>query len=398
MSACTIGLAVASDELRAVAVRGGVVRWAVRAGRTEEPALSVQIAALLAQAPVPRWRRWRAIAVVGPSAAQVRRLTGLPPLESRATLSVLVREGAGRFFLRNGVPLEVAGVRVIARGSVWAAAFEQPMVAEIAAGCRAAGLTLRAIAPAVNALGAGLQDDRVVWRDGDVRAQIVFAKGTLTSVRRLPSELPAGAEQSLRPVAALGSLGKDAWRFADAYGAALASDSEPLALRTGAQSDAAVSRRRIVAASIAFASAALIALVTPAVASVIDQSRVLKQLNAIAPQARDAAVVEQELRRMTRALAQVDAFATARRSPTALLASLTRVLPPGAALVTLRVDSAGGTLVFLAPRAARAIASLDSVAEIASPEVVGPVTKEIAGTKEVERATVRFRLAVGAPR
>jgi hypothetical protein len=390
-----IGLAVASDELRSVAVRDGMVRWAMRADRTSEPALAVQIAALLAQAPSPRWRKSRVIAVIGPGAAQMKRLAGLPPIESRAALGALVHESVSRFFLRNGVPLVTSSVRMVELGTVWAAAFEQPVISEIELGCRAAGLDLRAIVPAVDALAAGLLEGRAVWRDGDVRAEIVLQRGAVMSVRRLPEEIEADAEPPPLTVDALSSLGEDAWRFADAYGGAVGNSADGVAFRPGANSEIAVSRRRLLTAAIACAAAALLAIAVPGAAAAIDHAHASRQLAVVAPRARDAAVVEQDLRRMTRALAQVASFENAQRSPVALLGELTRTLPPGAALITLRMDSTGGTLVLLAPRAARAIAALDSVAGIAAPEVVGPVTKEVAGARELERATVRFHLAPG---
>jgi hypothetical protein len=60
-------------------------------------------------------------------------------------------------------------------------------------------------------------------------------------------------------------------------------------------------------------------------------------------------------------------------------------------LVTARLDSLGGAVVVLAPHATSTLASLDSVAGIAAPQIVGPVTKEVVGSRELERATVQFR-------
>jgi hypothetical protein len=94
---------------------------------------------------------------------------------------------------------------------------------------------------------------------------------------------------------------------------------------------------------------------------------------------------------MSEALAEVAAFDASRRSPTLILSQLTRALPENAALVTVRLDTAGGTMVILAPRAAAALAALDRVAAVIAPEIIGPVTKEMAGTRELERATMQFR-------
>lgn len=96
---------------------------------------------------------------------------------------------------------------------------------------------------------------------------------------------------------------------------------------------------------------------------------------------------------MSDALDDAEAFEASRRSTTTLLADLTRALPKEAALVAFRIDTAGGTLVALGTRAAQVMTALEAVKEIASPEIVGPVTRETMGGREVERVTVRFRFA-----
>ena len=101
---------------------------------------------------------------------------------------------------------------------------------------------------------------------------------------------------------------------------------------------------------------------------------------------------------MSEALAQVATFDASRRSVTLILAQLERALPENAALVTVRLDTAGGTMVILAPRAAAALAALDSVPAVVAPVIIGPVTKEMAGTRELERATIQFRLGAVAGR
>jgi hypothetical protein len=110
-------------------------------------------------------------------------------------------------------------------------------------------------------------------------------------------------------------------------------------------------------------------------------------------EARGAAVVaESQLIRFNEVLSQVAAFDAGRRSLTLLLADVTRALPEGNALVTFRVDSAGGMLIAIAPRAAGVVAALEAVPGTASPQIVGPVTRERIGERELERVTVRFLL------
>jgi hypothetical protein len=47
--------------------------------------------------------------------------------------------------------------------------------------------------------------------------------------------------------------------------------------------------------------------------------------------------------------------------------------------------------VVLAPRGGALLTRLERVSGVAAPEIVGPVTREKPGGREVERVTVRFR-------
>ena len=93
---------------------------------------------------------------------------------------------------------------------------------------------------------------------------------------------------------------------------------------------------------------------------------------------------------MSAALEEVAAFDRDRQPVTLLLEDLAHALPAGSALVTVRVDSAGGTLVALAPRAAALLERLEHVPFVSTPTFVGPVTREAAANAEVERVAIRF--------
>jgi hypothetical protein len=389
----SVGLAVSSDRVRAVLARGEAVAWAGEVPAGEGASLSAAVAELLAQAPIPRFPRPAAVAALGPALSQTRLVSGLPPVSDARLLAQVVREGAGRFFLRNGRPLAVSGIRVEEPGRAWAAAFDAAAVREVEAGCRQAGLRLRAVVPSVAVLGVGLQDERVVWLDGEAEADVrMDAAGRVLSVRRLP---PGGAALAAAPVpvAALAKLGEHAWRFADAYGAARLPADEALVYRPGRGGSAgSVPGWRLALAGSAAAVALAAALALPLRAA--DQARAAQQARLDALRGREAAAlaVDSELTRVTGALREVAAFDSARYSATALLADLTRALPQGSALVALQVDSAGGSLIALTPRAAAVLAPLERVSGIESPSIVGPVTHEGGGGRELERVTIRFGL------
>ncbi len=139
-------LRVGSATLRAEAVRTGVVTWAGEVSYTDVTELADAIARLAAEAPAG-CRRLRVVLERPP--AQFRTLLDLPPVKARH-LAALVAQQAGRFFRKNGQALvtDAAWVGKEAPGVARAAAVEEPLVEAIAAGARAAGLWLEAIAPA----------------------------------------------------------------------------------------------------------------------------------------------------------------------------------------------------------------------------------------------------------
>jgi hypothetical protein len=393
----SVGLAVGADRVRAVLVRGEVAAWAGEVPAGEGVSLSAAVAELLAQAPIPRFPRPSLVAALGPALSQTRLVSGLPPVEDARLLAQVVREGAGRFFLRNGRPLAVSGIRVQEPGRVWAAAFDAAAVREVEEACRAAGLRLRSVVPSVAVLGVGLQDEHVVWLDGEAEAEVrMDAAGRVLAVRRLPPGGAAPAEAPV-PVPGLAKLGEQAWRFADAYGAARLPADEALVYRPGRTGAAgAVPAWRVALAGAAAAVAVAAALALPLRAA--EQARAGQQARLDELRGREAAAlaVDSELTRVTGALGEVAAFDSTRHSAAMLLADVTRALPQGSALVALQVDSTGGSLIALTPRAAAVLAPLERVPGVAAPSIVGPVTHEGAGGRELERVTIRFGLDAAA--
>jgi hypothetical protein len=136
-----------------------------------------------------------------------------------------------------------------------------------------------------------------------------------------------------------------------------------------------------------------LAILSPWVGARVKAARAERAVTDLAGEHAVAIEVRQRVEQVTLALDEVARFSEARRSPLALLAALTAALPAASAIVTLKVDSAGGTIVALAPRAALIVTQLEAVEAIVAPEITGPVSREIVAGRELERVTVRFRLA-----
>lgn len=395
MTLC-VGLGVSEDVVRAVVVRDGRVIWGAESSVGSQP-IDAAVAELLMAAPLRRWPRPRIVAAVGPARAQLRRIAGLPRVSDSKVLARMIGESAGRFFLRNGVPLVTTGVRRHGESEGWSAAIEQPVVAAVESGCRTRGLRLSAVVPTMAVLQHALQGEALDWWDGDICARLTLVGNRLNTLRRLNAVVASADVRDADPprsVAPLRTLGAESWRFADAYGAAVTSATDDLVHRP-----ARVPRARPVPAwRLWLAGAAIVlafaaALVVPTLVSRRAVSRATAELSRLARQRGAAVAAEADLTHLSAALDEVASFGRERRSASRFLDALAHALPAGAALVTVRADSAGGLLVALTPRAALLIGKLEDVPNLSTPTIVGPVTREVAAGAEVERVTIRFRWA-----
>ncbi len=243
-----VGLAVGLDDVRAVAVRRGTVTWAAEAPLENGQALADAIGLLLAEAPVRRWPRPVLAAGIGPHASQVRLIAGLPDIEDPETLGAVVREGAGSFFLKNGVPLLVTRVRPASPGTAMAAAIDRPCVEAIREACKRRGWRWAGVAPAAIVLPAALDDEHFAWTDGRVVLEVKHSHRQVESVRTRTIESAGLPGDPLHLVPALAALGDQGARYAVAYGAAMLQEQEPLALSPlseGVRTRADVLRRRV---------------------------------------------------------------------------------------------------------------------------------------------------------
>ncbi len=403
-----IGISIEREAVRAVEVQRGRIRWAAEMARDDGELLAVTLCQLLSGARRRHLSLWqpRVVVALGPSLVQTKCLRGLPAVRDARMLTRVVRESSSRFFLRNGVPLVTTDVRVAGDGQAWAAATDESTMREVLEACASAKVAPRRIVPAVAVLGAALVDGTVLWPDGSVVAAVTLHGGTLSIVRCVPHVgsdgdgrarrsgiAPRTDEPVLRPV--LATLGNEAWRYAAAFGAATAPVSalDLLPPRHGVH--ARVPRWRLAVAGIAAGAAFTAALLAPGLRAAQATRVASRTVAALGSEWTTAESMQRELGRMTAALEEVSAFMGTRRSHLSLLSQLTRALPQQSALVSLHVDSAGGTLVALAPHAADILHAVERVPDIVNPQILGPVTQERDGDYDVERVSLRFAVAVG---
>ncbi len=398
----TIGIGIDSGTVRAVMVRRDAISWVAEATWDSHASLAEGIEAVLARAPLSRWRRTPVHVAVGAFGAQVKLLAGLPAVDDPRALTAVVREGAASFFLRNGCDLVTTGVRVEAEGRAWAAAVEWPTVEAIRDACRRRGVRLRSIAPAAAVLPLAARNDRFTWRDGPLALEIGRSGSTLGSVRRIPAVLVPTGEAPLDPIEPLGALGPEALRYAAAYGATRVDARSPLAIGPdGVRPLAASTPKRRLLVPAAIGCIALMGVGLSPLASEWTAHRARVRLEeGRSTEAWHAMVASvARLERITGVLNEMDAFVASRPERTRLLADLARALPDRSAIVRLEVDGPEGSLVMVTPRATDAVASLRSLGSLASVEIVGQATtRHHAAGGELERVTVRFRLHDDASR
>ena len=393
-----LGLGIGRRRVSAVLRDGDTVRWAAVRPRADAEPLARTLGALFSECPRSMFRPPIVVAATGPHAAQLKLVSDLPPLTQPAAHAAIVREHASRFFLKNGVPLLYSGARTMSPTSAWVAAFEEPVVRGVVDACEAFGLTVHVVTPTAVALRFATSADTVVWNDDDVDLTVTYAGVAPSSVRSAPGIKTSGAPPAF--AATFRALAGRHAELMDAAGATRVPRGEPIALRGRVtRPTRAPSRRRLVIAACVSAATTLGALGVPGIAAWRVARSARDQDVAVQVRVRATERDARELASVTAELSAIALFTRSRRPATLLLAQLTRAMPERSSLLALQVDSAGaGSLVAIGPQAAAVVDAIERVPGIASPEIVGPVTRETPGGTPLDRVTVRFHLVPEAIR
>lgn len=389
-----LGLAIASDTIRAVVVNANEIVWHKEESidDSSEGAISAKVAKVMRDAPVNRWRRPAVVAAVGPSLSQVRRIGGMPAITDPATLGKIVRENTSRFFLQADTRLLTSDIRLLEPGTVLAAAVNESTANAVASGCTAAGFRLAALVPAAVAIGSALEGDDLCWRDGPAAVRVQLHGGKLVALRPIRAQMVV-AELRCRP--ALAAIEGESWRFAAAYGAALFDVNDPLAIRAdkGIVGVRRVPWWRIAAALTAAAVALASAASARGIAATRAREKAERARQAVGGDYAIALSQYAEAAHIKDIVDHIAAFEAGRVSATTLMGAFARRLPERTAITALHMDSIGGTIVVIGPSAADAIAALDAMPEVTNPKLVGPITLESMAGERFERATVSFHYA-----
>jgi hypothetical protein len=340
-----IGISILGSELRATLAAGGKVEWRDQESFGDVDTLAESLGRLLARVPRPA-RRARVSIALGSEWVQVRRLGGLPNVGTVRVLTMLVRENERSFFLWKGAPSVIPEVDMRSNGDVWGAAFDRRALEGVEQAARLAHMTVCRAIPA-SCLG--------------------LASAAASSSSADADALAVAAALAPRRLALAWRLGPDAGRTL----------RRARAVRVGV--------------AIAFAAALAFAALGPGMRADRIARAAARELARYKTVGDTLARTQLELQRVSRRLARIDAFQHERGQLTRLLASLSESTPDSTAMLTLRLDSAEGTLTVIAPRVSDVLPALNEVHGAFSPRIVGSITREVVGGVEVERASIRFR-------
>lgn len=390
---CQVGVAISRDRIRIVQTLGSAVSWAGEAGWTGHGELRGALSHLLVEMPRPRRRPPPLVVAVGPARCQLRPLAGVPAVDDPRLVSHLIAANTSTFFLRNGDPLQAAGVVRGADHRWWGAALEQPVFEAIVSGCLDAGYRVRALVPSAAAIAVTHGALQCTWSEDDWILRIATDAGKLVAVHRIANS-PEVVCQVAPP---LTQLGERASAFTAAHVAATLDPSTAVPAFVVKGSQAAYRPPPVwrIAVALGTAGVAVIfAFTAPLLAARWATRAAQVSISTLAERAAEPQSWEAELGDFRVALQE---FADLTRSPipppAVVLHRVGQALPPGAALLRLRLDGGGAQLVVVAPRIGRFLDALEADGRSFSQvRVVGPITRERLGGEDQERATLEVRL------
>jgi len=386
-----IGLAFASDAVRAVAVDGERILWSGETRLDGDRDVCEAALELLSGAPRPHLGRATAAVALGPQASQVRIINGLPSVSEPPLLRAVIREGVDSFFLRPRSELLTSGVRLIGSETAIAAAVERDAASLARDVCTRAKLRLFRVAPTAVALSLVKRDGIVRWADGNIALELGCSEGRIESIRTRPLSATAEADALCVlevPRERLGALDD---RFADAIGAALLDEQEPLALDPATEPSWALDSERLRRWRVwAVAGCGLFCSALAPLASVWADARAAAIIAAVSSEQQrtiEASLVQ--LDRVTAAIEELRVFSDSLPRTTALLAELTRALPDGHAVIELELAGPRTQLVLLTTDASAALSAVRTVSSLREAELHGALSNDGLGGPMRQRVAIR---------
>jgi hypothetical protein len=359
-----IGLHVGQNEITAVIVERGKVIWSAAtplqadSGAITAAHIAVSLGALLSRLPRDSWRTQRVTTAFGLPWGRVKLVKGVPAISRRRELVSMLRLSTNRF-VASTRPVIITGAIAVADGSDGEICIGIADVSLMEAVTRAITAQKLRVGCIVPAAAIKLVEETLEMRDADP-AYNGYETGIAIAARI------AGADRSLK----LGLRPSD-------NPAAIAPDT---------------SRRRVTVAAGCLVAAGLVYFGSQLNIERQNVTRDRLAIHKIAVVSDSVAREDADLGHLNRDLISTTSFARRRISTALLLGAITQALPAEAAITTLRIDTTTVDVVTLSPRTAAVIDALADVPSLATPTIIGPVSRETVGPRELERATIRLHI------
>jgi len=356
-----IGLHVGENEITAVIIEWGKVVWSaatplqVNSGTITAAHVVIALDSLLSRLPRDSWRTLRVTTAFGLPWGRVKLVKGVPAIGRRRELESMLRLNTNRF-VASTRPVIITGAIAVSEGEVSIGIVDVSLMEGVTRAIANQKLRVGCIVPAA---AIKLIEKTSETRDGDPVSD-GHATGIAIATR------VAGADRSLK-----------------------------LGLRPSDNPSAVVpdtSRRRVSIAAACLVAAGLVYLGSQLNIERQNMTRDRLAVRKIAVVSDSVAREDADLGRLHRDLITTTSFARRRISTALLLGAITQALPADAAITTLRIDTTTVDVVTLSPRTAAVVDALADVPSLATPTIIGPVSRETVGPRELERATIRLHI------
>lgn len=385
MRRLTVGVSVYRDTIEAIAMRGRETVWHhvvsadARLG-PDDPLLELfqKVQQRVGIVPV--------VVAVGPHAAQLRMLEGLPSGADKPALDAAIRLSRTRFLIAGSTGQELSPVVSMADKS-WIAAVDTALVERLISAAARAQVPLDAIVPAAGLPGSIAADGPFSCTDGELAWIGIAEGGQLRSLRRVPSSHPDCLER------AEGDL------LLSPTQAARAASEAPTATRFNC-----IDRRRHPRRDpwrlplLAAVTGLAVAAIAPAMLARHAETEASSRLTALAPQLELADRQQRSAQRQAIEQEIAATFTAGVPPMTETLRSLTQQLSDASWVSSVRIDSLGGTLAVRSLDIAAALDEVQRMPRVDSAWIAGAITSEIGDDSRHEQGTLRFawrRLAAG---
>jgi hypothetical protein len=406
---------IGSRHLVALLVRNRRVIWRAEATFDSNEKIGSVLLATLAGAPPSLLDRARVTAVLGPSAAQDRRIDGLPLTRNLTILrSVVVQAGARYFPVPHGDSVTIGSLQRIGPGSVWAVAFDSQVVASLVLACKSANLSLEYVVPAAAAFMAcvGEQqkrlrgnpaEQRLQLADGPIVLDLVASGGVLISSRRSWAEGTKNSEfiPTINGVG-FGSETQELMRTDPmtllAYAGTFV-NGESLAYepRRDQANHEGFHAIRFIALGVLAAAAVTWCLLAPDLARNVRAAQMRRDLIQIRPLYDSASKLMSQVTRMDTSAAIYAAFRAHRSLAVDRYREIAAALPTGAAIVSVHLDTLDGSATIATTDASAVLRSLRGIKGLRRIAFDGAVNHQRTTAGSLQQFTVILGWADSVP-